>query len=194
MALGAGAHRPVPVPSSMYQVPTKYQGAFAKQIGNRARGPRTPRPPPGLAPRRRPSVLGFLVLSPSAERGGLPTTRNLSHNWPFRCPLPPTMHPTSPPQVMPKAQGNVSRQLAGAVVLGAELHPHPHAARGALLSFECEWRVPKKIARRAVPRPSGAVTCGGGHGRGGLATPTSPVLPGGGGQEEQSRCLHTRSF
>jgi hypothetical protein len=34
-------------------------------------------------------------------------------------------------------EGGVSRWLVGVVGLGAELHQRPHAARGALLQFEC---------------------------------------------------------
>jgi hypothetical protein len=72
-------------------------------------GPRTPRPPGA------PPVLGSLVCS--AE--GLPSTRN----WPFRWPL----SPTSPPQVT-DTQGNVSRLLARAVVLGGGAAPAPPLA------------------------------------------------------------------
>jgi hypothetical protein len=71
-------------------------------------GPRTPRPPGG------PPVLGPLVWR--AE--GLPST----HNWPFRWPL----SPTSP--APGDTQGNVSRQLAGAVVLGGGAAPAPPLA------------------------------------------------------------------
>jgi hypothetical protein len=90
-------------------------GAFAKQ--NWLRGlPAPPVPPcPGFRRGR------------SAE--GLTSTRT----WPFRWALTPT----SPPQVIPKPMR--ACQLAGAVILGAELRqrPHAHAARGALLPFEC---------------------------------------------------------
>jgi hypothetical protein len=76
-------------------------------------------------------------------------------------------------------EGVVSRWLVGVVGLGGELLQRPHAARGALLQFE--WR----LVKRAVPRPSGAAPEG--HARGfGVAR---PLLPGGGGQEEKSRCF-----
>jgi hypothetical protein len=108
-----GAHRPVSVPSGMCQ------WAFAKK--NRVRGlPASPGGPP---------VLGSLVLG--AE--GLPSTRN---NWLFRwrwCPLlPPATHqPTPAPG---DTQGNVSRQLAGAVVLRGGAAAAPRGQR-ALLRF-----------------------------------------------------------
>jgi hypothetical protein len=110
--LGLGAHRPVSVPSGMYQ------GAFAKKNGS------ADSPPPWW----RPPVLGFLVRS--AE--GLPSTRN----WPSRWPLLPATHQPAPGDT----QGNVSRQLAGAVVLGGGAAPAPPlAAEGASvrLPFEC---------------------------------------------------------
>jgi hypothetical protein len=65
----------------------------------------------------------------------LPSTRN----WPYRWPL----SPTSPPQVMRDAQGNVSRQLARAVDLGGGAAPAP--TRGA-------WGA----SAIRVPGPSGA--------------------------------------
>jgi hypothetical protein len=68
-------------------------------------------------------VLGSLVWS--AE--GLPSTRT----WPFRLPVAPATNRPSPGD----AQGNVSRQLAGAVVWGGgavELHQRRHSrAAGA---------------------------------------------------------------
>jgi hypothetical protein len=90
------------------------------------REPRTSRPPG--APPPGPGPLGAW----GAE--GLPSTRN----WPFRWPLPPT----SPPQVIPKAQGNVSRQLDGAVVGGGgvELHQRRHSrAAGASVLLPFDW-------------------------------------------------------
>jgi hypothetical protein len=104
-----------------------YQGTFAKK--NRVRG--LPAPLPGGPP-----ALGSLVWS--AE--GLPSTRN----WPFRWPL----SPTSPPQVIRDTQGNVSRQLAGAVVLGGGAAPAPPlVGSGRSCSCAPSIRVPKKIAR-----------------------------------------------
>jgi hypothetical protein len=107
---GLGACSPVLVPSDIRYVSssTDNQGTFAKK--NRVRGLPAPPVPGG------PPVLGPLVRS--AE--GLPSTRN----WPFRWPL----SPTSPPQVIPKAQGNASRQLAGAVVWGGGAAPAPPLA------------------------------------------------------------------
>jgi hypothetical protein len=112
------------VPSGMYQ------GTFAKKKS----GPRTPRPPGG------PPALGSLVWS--AE--GLPSTRK----WPFQWPLPPTSQPAPG-----DTQGNVSRQLAGAVVLGGWSCTSA-ATRGqrALLRF---FNSSGLVKQRAVPRPSG---------------------------------------
>jgi hypothetical protein len=59
--------------------------------------------------------------------------------------------PTSPSQVIPKAQGNASRQLAGAVVLGAELRQRPHAAPEALLQFEYLRKTRSAQALRGCP-------------------------------------------
>jgi hypothetical protein len=59
--------------------------------------------------------------------------------------------PTSPSQVIPKAQGNASRQLAGAVVLGAELRQRPHAAPEALLQFEYLRKPRSAQALRGCP-------------------------------------------
>jgi hypothetical protein len=96
-------------------------------------------PPPPVA--GAPPVLGSLVRS--AE--GLPSTRN----WPFRWPLPPTSRPAPG-----DTQGNVSRQLAGAVVLGGGAAPAPPLA-GSARSCASSIRVPKKNAR-CPARPSGA--------------------------------------
>jgi hypothetical protein len=74
----------------------------------------------------------------------------------------------------------VSRQLAGAVVLGAELRQRPHAARGALLPFD--W-----LRKRAVPWPLGAVP----EGLAGMAE-LCRLFPGGPGGEKP--LLHTRLF
>jgi hypothetical protein len=63
----------------------------------------------------------------------------------------------------------VSRWLVGMVGLGAELHQRPHAARGALLQFEC-------LRKRAVSRPSGAAP----EGLTGMAE-LRPLFPGGPG-------------
>jgi hypothetical protein len=64
-------------------------------------------------------------------------------------------------------EGGVSRWLVGVVGLGAELHQHPHAARGALLRFD--WRIETRGAdQQAVAR--------------------SAACPRG-GQEEKSRCF-----
>jgi hypothetical protein len=97
----------------MYQVSnTKDQGPGPRGFRKKklVRGPPAP-PVPWASP-------GFL----SAERGeGLPSTRN----WPFRWPLLP---PTSPPHVVPFLEGNMSRQLTGAVVLGGGAAPAPPLA------------------------------------------------------------------
>jgi hypothetical protein len=84
-------------------------------------GPRTPHPPGG------PPVLGFLVWR--AE--GLPSTRN----WPFRWPLSVTHQPAPG-----DTQGNVRRQLAGAVVLGGGAAPAPPLA-GSGRSCASSFRV-----------------------------------------------------
>jgi hypothetical protein len=47
-------------------------------------------------------------------------------------PVAPVTHQPAPGDT----QGNVSRQLVGAVVLGTELRQRPHAACGALLQFD----------------------------------------------------------
>jgi hypothetical protein len=54
-------------------------------------------------------------------------------------------------------EGGVSRWLVRVVSLRAELLQRPHAARGALLQFEC-------LRKRAVSRPSGAALFPGGGG------------------------------
>jgi hypothetical protein len=102
-------------------------------------GPRTPRP-------GAPPVLGFLVRS--AE--GLPSTRN----WPFRWSLPPATHQPAPGDT----QGNASRQLAGAVVLGGGAAPAPPlAAAGAsvLLPLECLGKTRGVQAFGGCPRRPG---------------------------------------
>jgi hypothetical protein len=97
--------------------PDMYQGTFAKKKS----GPRTPHPPGG------PPVLGSLVWR--AE--GLPSTRNWSFRWPLSPPSPPPGD----------TQGNVSRQLAGAVVLGGGAAPAPPLA-GSGRSCASSIRVP----------------------------------------------------
>jgi hypothetical protein len=136
LPLALGAHRPGLVPSGAYQ------GAFAKNKS----GPRIPRPP-----RWSPGP-GFL----SAERGeGLPSTRN----WPCFLPVRP-LPPTSPPQPG-DTQGNVSRQLAGAVVLGGGAAPAPPLA-GSGRSCTSSIRLAKKNAR-CPARPSALRGCCPGH-------------------------------
>jgi hypothetical protein len=104
---------PVLVPSDVHE------GTFAKKKS----GPRSPRPPGG------PPVLGSLVWR--AE--GLPSTRN----WPFRLPVGPVAHQPAPGDT----QGNVCRQLAGAVVLGGGAASAPPPA-GSGRSCAPSFRVP----------------------------------------------------
>jgi hypothetical protein len=88
---------PAWVPTCRFQCPQVcIKGAFAKKSG-------PPRPSVG------PPALGFLVRS--AERSKSCLARAI--NWPFRWPAPATHQPAPG-----DTQGNGSRQLAGAVVLG----------------------------------------------------------------------------
>jgi hypothetical protein len=80
-------------------------------------------------------------------------------------------------------QGNVTRQLAGAVVLGAELRQRPHAARGALLQFD--WRTKKNA------RCPGLCLGPGPEGLAGMAE-LRRLFPGGPGGGENT--VHTRLF
>jgi hypothetical protein len=110
-----------------------YQGArFAKKIGSAVRG--LPSLPPPLS-----------WVPCSAERGqGLPSTRSQ-----LALPVAPATHTHQP--APGDTQGNVSRQLAGAVVLGAELRQRAHAVRGALLQFEYLRKLRGALAFRAWP-------------------------------------------
>jgi hypothetical protein len=111
-------------PQSGFSTSGMYQGTFAKKIGS------APRPPGG------PPVLGSLVRS--AE--GLPST----------CAIGPSGGPCHTHQPAPgDTQGNVSRQLARAVVLGGGAAPAP--TRGAWGASAI--RVAKKNAR--CPGPPG---------------------------------------
>jgi hypothetical protein len=125
-----------------------YQGAFAKK--NRVRG--LPPPPPRGHP-----VQGYVH---SAERGRAAGG-----------PRPPT----NPPQV--DTQGNASRQLAGAVVLGSGAAPAPPLAGSGRSCTSCSSsiRVPKKNAR-CPGRAWGAAP----EGLAGMAE-LRPLFPGGGG-------------
>jgi hypothetical protein len=129
--LALGARSPVLVPPGMYQ------GAFAT-TKNRARG--LPAPPGA------PPVLGSVVWS--AE--GLPSTRN----WPFRWPLSATHAQPAPGDT----QGNVSRQLAGAVVLGGgderEDGVEEGASDAACLTARSAMEVCPADSRAARPVPS----------------------------------------
>jgi hypothetical protein len=144
-------------PQSGFSTPRYVSRDFRKKKS----GPRTPRPPGS------PPVLGSLVWS--AE--GLPSTRN----WPFRLPVAPVTHQSAPGDT----QGNVSRQLARAVVLGGRscTRAHSHAARGALLQFE--W-LRKTRGAQAFRSSSGR------PGRDGCAAELRPLFPGGGQEEEQA--------
>jgi hypothetical protein len=73
--------------------------------------------------------------------------------------------------------------LAGAVVLRAELHQRPHAARGALLQFD--W-LRKKLA---MPRPWGTVP----EGLGGMAE-LRRLFPGGPGGAKQRPCHNSQAL
>jgi hypothetical protein len=120
---------------------------FSTQVCMRSRrdfrknksGPRRrPRPPRPVAP----PVLGSLVRRVcvwGAE--GLPSTRN----WPFArafAPVAPVTHQPAPGDT----QGNVIRQVAGAVVLGGGAAPAPPLA-GSGRSCASSIRAPKKNAR-----------------------------------------------
>jgi hypothetical protein len=100
-----------------HQGSSKFQGAFAKKKS----GPRTPRPPG--AP---PAIPGFLGVARGRAKGCLvPSTRN----WQLALPVAPVTvtHQPAPGD----AQGNVSRQLAGAVVWGGGAAPAPPDSRAA---------------------------------------------------------------
>jgi hypothetical protein len=104
-----------------------YQGAFAKKKS----GPRTP-------PHRCPPGTGFL----SAERGRAAWHAQLA---------PPVAPATHQPAPSGGIQGNVSRQLAGAVVLGGGAAPAPPLA-GSGRFCASSIRVAKKNARCPLAR------------------------------------------
>jgi hypothetical protein len=139
--------------------PGRYQGAFAKKIGS------ADSPPPPPVPRWAPGPRSL-----SAGRGRAAAAGCLARA------IGPC-HPPARSRWYPTKQGNVSRQLAGAVVLGGGAAPAPTATpRGqrALLRFFNSTGVLK----RAAPRPSAAVA-GGLAGRGGSAL--RRLFPGGPG-------------
>jgi hypothetical protein len=71
-------------------------------------------------------------------------------------------------------EGGVSRWLVGVVGLGAELHQHPHAARGALLRFD--WRIETRGADQQAVARSAACPRGGQEERKAVAFYNPPSL------------------
>jgi hypothetical protein len=109
---------------------------------------------------------------------GLPSTRNA-----LALPVAPVTHTCTHQPAPGDTQGNVSRQLAGAVVLGGAAAPAPPLAgrQRALLRFF----ISSGLVKRAVPRPSAP----GAEGLAGMAE-LSPIFPGGG----RRRCKPRLSF